>query len=81
MPRLRIDQLMSFCWQMLLPLALLQIIINGLVLVYDWPNVILTILSGAAAVAAVYAIYRLARASGVRYQPSAMGGQRVGSVL
>jgi len=81
MPRLRIDQLMSFCWQMLLPLALLQIIINGLVLVYDWPNVILTILSGAAAVAAVYLIYRLARASGVRYQPSTLGGQRVGSVL
>jgi NADH-quinone oxidoreductase subunit H len=81
MPRLRIDQLMSFCWQMLLPLALLQIILNGLVLVYDWPNIILTVLSGAAAVAAVYLIYRLARASGVRYQPSALGGQRVGSVL
>ena len=37
-PRLRIDQLMAFCWQILLPFAFLQIIINGLVLVYDWPD-------------------------------------------
>jgi len=81
LPRLRVDQMMSFCWQLLLPFALLQIIINGLVLVYDWPNVILTLLSGAAAAAALYLIYRLARESGVRYQPAALGGQRVGSVL
>ena len=39
LPRLRIDQLMSFCWQVLLPLAFLGIIINGLVLVYEWPDV------------------------------------------
>ncbi len=80
MPRLRIDQMMSFCWQILLPLALLQIIINGMVLVYDWPNVIMTLLSGAAAAGALYLIFRLARRSGVRYQP-ATAGQRVGSVL
>ena len=78
LPRLRIDQMMSFCWQLLLPFALLQIIINGLVLVYDWPNEILILLSGAAAAAAVYLTYRAARTSGVRYQP---GFERVGSVL
>ena len=38
LPRLRIDQLMAFCWQILLPFCFLQIIINGLVLVYDWPE-------------------------------------------
>ncbi len=81
MPRLRIDQMMSFCWQLLLPFAFLQIIINGLVLVYDWPNAAMTVLSGIAAVAAVYITYRAARLSGVRYDPSALGGQRVGSVL
>jgi NADH-quinone oxidoreductase subunit H len=78
LPRLRIDQMMSFCWQLLLPFALLQIIINGLVLVYDWPNEILIPLSGAGAAGAVYLTYRAARATGVRYQP---GYQTVGSVL
>ncbi len=78
LPRLRIDQMMSFCWQLLLPFAFLQIIINGLVLVYDWPNQIMIVLSGAAAAAAVYVTYRAARESGVRYEP---GYQRVGSVL
>jgi NADH-quinone oxidoreductase subunit H len=78
MPRLRIDQMMAFCWQLLLPFAFLQIIINGLVLVYDWPNGTLILLSGAGAICAVYLTYRAARSSGVRYQP---GYQRVGSVL
>ena len=78
LPRLRIDQMMSFCWQILLPFALLQIILNGLVLVYDWPNETLIVLSGAASVAALYLTSRMARMSGVRYEP---GLQRVGSVL
>jgi NADH-quinone oxidoreductase subunit H len=78
LPRLRIDQMMSFCWQILLPFALLQIILNGLVLVYDWPNEILIFLSGAASVTALYLTNRTARMSGVRFEP---GLQRVGSVL
>ena len=78
LPRLRIDQMMSFCWQLLLPFAFLQIIINGLVLVYDWPNETLILLSGAAAAGAIYLTHRAARSSGVRYQP---GFERVGSVL
>lgn len=78
LPRLRIDQMMSFCWQMLLPFAFLQIIINGLVLVYDWPNEMLIPLSGLATAGAFYLTYRAARLSGVRYEP---GYQRVGSVL
>jgi hypothetical protein len=40
---LRIDQLMSFSWKALLPLAFAQVLINGLVLVYDLPDVILAI--------------------------------------
>ena len=77
LPRLRIDQMMSFCWQLLLPFAFLQIIINGLVLVYGWPNETLVPLSGAASAGAVYLTYRAARMSGVRYQP---GLQQVGIV-
>jgi NADH-quinone oxidoreductase subunit H len=33
-PRLRIDQLMSFCWKVLLPLALVQLVANGFILIY-----------------------------------------------
>lgn len=33
-PRLRIDQLMNFCWKILLPIGFLQIVVNGIVLVY-----------------------------------------------
>ncbi len=68
MPRLRIDQLMAFCWQVLLPFAFLQIIINGLVLVYGWPDWTLGALSGIAAMAAIYITYRGARQAGV-YSP------------
>jgi NADH-quinone oxidoreductase subunit H len=80
MPRLRIDQLMALCWQILLPFAFLQIIINGLVLVYDWPDWTLTALSGAAAIAMGTLVYQVARRSGVLYQTPAVA-QRVGSVL
>ncbi len=33
-PRLRIDQLMAFSWKILLPLMLVQLLVNGAVLVY-----------------------------------------------
>ncbi len=49
-PRLRIDQLMSFCWKVLLPLSLAQMLMNGFILVYGWPQELLTVTSGAGAV-------------------------------
>lgn len=71
MPRLRIDQLMSFCWKVLIPLAFLQIFLNGLVLVYEWPDGILLPLSGAGLLLAGYIIYRAVRVEprGVRLVP------------
>lgn len=41
LPRLRIDQLMSFCWKVLLPLSLAQLLINGFILTYGWPEELL----------------------------------------
>jgi len=77
LPRLRIDQMMAFCWQVLLPFAFLQIIINGWVLVYDWPDWVLGVLSGMAALAAGYLTYRMAwRAA----EPVLPRLHRVGSV-
>ncbi|MGH6914531.1 MAG: NADH-quinone oxidoreductase subunit H, partial [Geminicoccales bacterium] len=57
MPRLRIDQLMSFAWKLLIPLTLLQIFLNGLVLMYDWPKIILTV-TGVLALVATAMIVR-----------------------
>jgi NADH-quinone oxidoreductase subunit H len=52
-PRLRIDQLMSFSWKVLLPLAIIQVMTNGFVLVYGWPQEWLAVTSGAGAVVLV----------------------------
>jgi NADH-quinone oxidoreductase subunit H len=78
LPRLRIDQLMAFCWQVLLPLAFLQIIVNGWVLVYGWPDWVLGVLSGTATLAAGYLTYRLARRA---VEPVSPQLHRVGGVL
>ena len=44
-PTLRIDQLMSFGWKMLVPLSFINIVITGIVLFYGWPLWTLTVLS------------------------------------
>ena len=56
--RLRIDQLMSYCWKVLIPLAFLQLLLNGFVLVYGWPDGMLLVTSGAGLALAMYIIYR-----------------------
>jgi len=78
-PRLRIDQLMSYCWKVLIPLAFLQIFLNGLVLVYHWPDGILLLTSGAGLLLAGYIIYRAVRVEprGVRLVPA--HGARTGT--
>ncbi len=69
LPRLRIDQLMAYCWQILIPFAFLQIIINGASVVYDWPDWIMGALSGLATVAAGYLTYITARQTTAPYSP------------
>jgi NADH-quinone oxidoreductase subunit H len=59
-PRLRIDQLMSFCWKVLLPMSLAQLLVNGFILVYDWPEELLTVTSGIGAAILVAFIIRRA---------------------
>lgn len=44
-PRLRIDQLMSFGWKMLVPLSFINIVITATVLYYNWPLWSLSIIS------------------------------------
>jgi NADH-quinone oxidoreductase subunit H len=52
-PRLRIDQLMSFCWKILLPLSIVQMVANAFIITYDGPYWLLSLTSGAGAVALV----------------------------
>ncbi len=42
-PRMRIDQLMAFSWKVLMPLSFALILGNGLILVYEWPDVFLLV--------------------------------------
>lgn len=57
-PRLRIDQLMSFGWKLLVPISFINIVITGTVLFYGWPMWILTTLSLLVLGAAVYIIVK-----------------------
>ncbi len=76
-PRLRIDQLMAFCWKILLPFGFLQVMINGIVLTYkpseELRDVLLFLTSSALFVAMAYVIYLATR------QPSRE--ERVGAML
>jgi NADH-quinone oxidoreductase subunit H len=60
-PRLRIDQLMAFCWKILLPFAFLQVAANAIVLVYvddvTAARAVIGVISGALLVAMAYVIY------------------------
>ena len=57
-PRLRIDQLMSFGWKMLVPLSFLNIVATGVVLFYGWPLWTLSLISLVLLGGTVYVIFR-----------------------
>ena len=57
-PRLRIDQLMSFAWKLLVPLAFINIILTGMFLFYGWPVWSLTIMSLPFLLGTFYIIYK-----------------------
>jgi len=44
-PRLRIDQLMTFAWQVLIPLSFANFVLIAVVLFYDWPLWMMPMLS------------------------------------
>ena len=57
-PRLRIDQLMAFAWQVMVPLSFANIVITGIYMFYGWPWWSLTLMSLALTSVIAYLIYR-----------------------
>lgn len=57
-PRLRIDQLMTFVWRLLLPLAFANVVLIGAGLYYKWPSWVQFLLSLGLVVLASRLIYR-----------------------
>lgn len=57
-PRMRIDQLMSFGWKLLIPLSFVNIGITAMYLFYGWPTWSITLLSLAICLGVGYALYR-----------------------
>ena len=60
-PRLRIDQLMSFSWKVLLPFAIAQVIANGIILAYGGPDWVVGLVSFALLAALFGLVYQLTR--------------------
>ncbi|MCH8101993.1 MAG: NADH-quinone oxidoreductase subunit NuoH [Chloroflexi bacterium] len=65
-PRLRIDQLMSFAWQVLIPLSFANLVLIAIVLFYGWPLWVMTLISLPILVGAAVAVQRR---RGVRGRP------------
>ena len=57
-PRLRIDQLMAFAWQVVVPLSFANIVITGIYMFYGWPWWSMTLMSLALSGVIGYLVYR-----------------------
>lgn len=57
-PRLRIDQLMSLAWKVLIPLSFVNIAVTAVYLFYDWPFWTSSLMSLAITFGAGYLLYR-----------------------
>ena len=68
-PRLRIDQLMSFAWKVLLPMAFANMVLTAIYLFYGWPDWSIVLMSLALIGAVTGAYYQRRRARLDRISP------------
>ena len=57
LPRLRMDQLMSFCWKVLLEVSFTMLLVNAFFIFYGWPEELLALVNWAGAIALMALIY------------------------
>ena len=57
LPRLRMDQLMGFCWKVLIEVSFVLLLVNGLFLVYGWPEELLALANWAGTFVLLGAVY------------------------
>lgn len=57
LPRLRMDQLMGFCWKALIEVSFALLLVNGLFLYFGWSEIILAAVNWAGAAAFLGAVY------------------------
>lgn len=69
LPRLRMDQLMSFCWKVLLEVSFTLLIVNAFFIFYGWPEELLALVNWTGTVALLALIYFRA----IKKPPSARG--------
>lgn len=58
LPRMRIDQLMTYCWKFLLPLAFINLLLTGVYLMFSLTIFLVTAVATAIAVYGGYTVYR-----------------------
>jgi len=57
MPRLRMDQLMSFCWKVLIEISFVLLLVTGFFLYYNWPQEILALVNWGGALLLLIVIF------------------------
>ena len=73
LPRIRYDRLMRFGWQVLLPMAVLNIVITAVTVAMHWPWWVSGLVGLIVIVAALYMIRRRSILTGTRFEEPAKG--------
>jgi NADH-quinone oxidoreductase subunit H len=77
LPRIRYDHLMLFGWQVLLPLAVLNIVFSAFCVALHWPWYVNTIFGLAVIIAVLYLIQGRAQSLGIRFEGKTSNAKQI----
>ncbi len=77
LPRIRYDHLMAFGWQVLLPLAALNIVFSACCVALNWPWYVNTLFGLAVIVAVLFLIRGRGQSMGIRFEGKSARGNQV----